>query len=382
MRIGHIIQSSSLATGGPVTAMFAMCNALLQVGSVCNIACRNRNEEIESDLDPRITISTMDIGRIPFTNRNEMIKLIHFIQDVDILHLHGLWDSLPGAAAGLAERFRKPYVVSLHGMLLNRSMANHSFRKKIYLFINGKKIMRHASALHFTTQLELSQSQPFLPNGTERVVIPLTIDNRLFKKLPDEKQWRNYFPQLPTSWPRLVFLSRIHPVKNLPSLINAMPWLVKEFPGLHLVVAGNGEKEYIRHIHQSINNAGISQAIYFVGSVSGEAKVALLRSATILTIPSFHENFGMSIAEGLMCEVPALITPDIGIGTEIIACGAGIPCREDHESISAAIAGALHNPEKLRIAGDNGRNWALKTLAPGTIATSILNLYIKISMKR
>ncbi|EQD35365.1 glycosyltransferase, partial [mine drainage metagenome] len=86
-----------------------------------------------------------------------------------------------------------------------------------------------------------------------------------------------------------------------------------------------------------------------------------------MTIPSFHENFGMAIAEGLACGVPALVPPGLGIGAEILACGAGVPCGEDAVSISGSLSEALRDPDQLRTDGDNGRRWALETLAPGVI---------------
>ncbi len=379
LRIGHIIQSGSLGVGGPVTAMIAMCSALVRAGCECSVACHGGDLRTAPGLDGRIAVSEVGIGRNPLGNGDGMKNLSNFIRNVDVLHLHGLWDPLPGAAARLARKLRTPYVVSLHGMLLERSMANHQLRKRLFLAFSGETIMGRASALHFTTRLEQRESQPFLPEGLDRVVIPLTIDGGLLERLPGRQEWRRYFPQLPETWPRLLFLSRIHPVKNLPSLIRALPGLVKEFRGLHLVVAGDGEAEYVQKMHRIALDAGVSKEILFIGSVTGEEKAALISSATVMTIPSFHENFGMAVAEGLACEVPTLVTPGLGIGAEILAHGAGVPCGEDSESISTAIAGALRKPEDLRIAGENGRRWAIETLAPGAVAAQLLRLYVKAS---
>jgi glycosyltransferase involved in cell wall biosynthesis len=352
-----------------------MCNALTRSGCACSIACQQRDGEEMPGLDSGVTVSVVDIRRNPLANWAGTEALSRFIQGVDVLHLHGLWDPLPNVAARLARRQGKPYVVSLHGMLLERSIAFHRLRKQLFLAALGNRILRGAAALHFTTQAELDQAEPLLPPGPERLVIPLTIESGFLDTPPDADRWRQYFPELPDTWPRLLFLSRIHPVKNLPSLIAALPPLSREFPGLHLVVAGGGDPGYVGKVRTLAESSVEANRIIFLGPVSGEAKAALVCSATVMTIPSFHENFGMAIAEGLASSVPTLVTPGLGIGAEIMACGAGIPCGESAPSITASLGTALRDPLRLRLAGENGRRWAIHTLSAGAVSRQLLRLY-------
>ena len=375
MRIGHVIQSASLAAGGPPASAFAMCTALARAGCACAIACQQRDSGQPPGLDPGVAISVFDIQRNPLANRAAAVALAHLIGGVDVLHLHGLWDPLPCMAARIARKHRKPYVVSLHGMLLERSIAHHHLRKRLFLAASGNRVLRGATALHFTTQAELDQAVPLLPKGPERVVIPLTIESGLLDNQPDANRWRQYFPELPDSWPRLLFLSRIHPVKNLPSLICAIPALAEEFPGVHLVVAGGGDLSYVQRMRAIAESSAGAKRIVFVGPISGEAKSALVCSATVMAIPSFHENFGMAVAEGLACSVPALVTPGLGMGAEILACGAGFSCGEDASSIAACLRTALRDPSRISIAGENGRRWALRTLSALAVSGQLIRLY-------
>ncbi len=375
MKIGHVIQSGSLAEGGPTASTFAMCNALGWAGCECAIVCQKKDTEVQTGLDDQITIRLAHIGRNPFNRREGIRTLREFINEVNIVHLHGLWDPLPCAAANIARRVGKPYIVSLHGMLLERSIAHHRLRKQLFLAVAGNSVLRNATALHFTTQTEMEQADPLLPAEPERAVIPLTIDRSLFVDDKSANRWRESFPLLPETWPRLLFLSRIHPVKNLPSLLGALPQLVREFPGLHLVVAGGGEASYVRRMHELAGMLLKEKRVIFVGPVSGAAKACLIRSSTIMTIPSFHENFGMAIAEGLACGVPALVTPGLGIGEEILAEGAGFSCGEDENSVSASLLGALGNRERLELAGMNGRRWAQRELEASVVAKKFLAVY-------
>jgi glycosyltransferase involved in cell wall biosynthesis len=269
----------------------------------------------------------------------------------------------------------KPYIVSLHGMLLERSIAHHRLRKRLFLSLAGNGVLRGAAALHFTTQAEFEQAAPYLPAGPEKAVIPLTIENALLRDSPGPNRWREYFPAIPDTWPRLLFLSRIHPVKNLPSLLGALPQLLREFPGLHLVVAGSGEASYVRRMHELAGALVAESRVVFVGAISGEAKAHLIRSSTIMTIPSFHENFGMAIAEGLACGVPTLVTPGLGIGAEVMSWGAGFRCGESSTAVATALSSALQSRAGLLAAGARGHDWAVTTLSAEAVAPRLADLY-------
>ncbi len=375
MRVGHVIESIRLRDGGPSSALLALSASLIHNGCQCNIACRHHEQTEAVACGTRIVLLPR---RFLYTGS----ALKKFAAGVDILHLHGLWDSLPVAAGRYAAQHGIPYIMSLHGMLLTKSMEHHPLRKHFFLALSRRELLSGAAALHFTTQAELEQATPLLPIRPERVVIPLTIESDLLDNPPDANRWRQHFPELPDSWPRLLFLSRIHQVKNLPSLIAAIPALTAEFPGVHLLVAGGGNPGYVRKMRALAESSSAAKRIIFVGAVTGEAKAALICSATIMTIPSFHENFGMAVAEGLACSIPVLVTPGLGIGAEILACGAGFSCGEDAESISVSLARALRNPEKLRATGEIGRRWALKTLSPQTVSCRFKELYSHVILNR
>lgn len=379
MRVGHVIQSASHSVGGPSASTFALCNALHRSGCNCAIACGVKDSGEQPGLDSKIEISVFNIRRSPFSGRAEKDKLARFIRAADVIHLHGLWDALPYIAAGLSRKLGKPYVLSLHGMLLERSLAHHRLRKRLFLSLAGNRVLRGAAAIHFTTKAELEQATSVLPDGPERLVIPLTIESSLIDNPPNASLWTQYFPQLPNSWPRLLFLSRIHPVKNLPALLAALPPLVREFPGLHLVIAGGGDPSYVRKMEALASSSSLAKAFFFVGPISGESKAALICSSTVMAIPSFHENFGMAIAEGLACSVPTIVTPGLGIGAEILACGAGFPCGEDADSIAESLATFLRQPEWLANAGKNGRQWVLRTLSASSVAGQFNQLYARLA---
>lgn len=379
MRIGHIIQSTRVKDGGTTSALMALCDSLVHAGSTCTIACRGCDPPEVAQLPAGVTQTVIDPGRWPLQNRVGIGELRRFIKSVDVLHLHGVWDAMPTAAGLLARRMGVPYVQSLHGMLLEPCFSHHRWRKQAFLATVGRRVLRGAAAIHCTTAAELRDASPLLPGGPDRVVVPLAVEAKLLQEEPDRQEWRKYFPQLPDAWPRLLFLARIHRQKNPEALLNALPALVGEFPDLHVVVAGNGEEHYVRGLRALTEELGVAKNVLFIGLVGGEAKAALIRSTTILAIPTFHENFGMTVAECMACGVPALVTPGLGIGEEILANGAGVACEEDAISVSASLGEALRRREQLTIAGASGRKWAQRELAAGVVAKKFLAVYESVS---
>ena len=75
--------------------------------------------------------------------------------------------------------------------------------------------------------------------------------------------------------------------------------------GWSLEIAGNGNKNYISTLNetsQDLNN------VHFVGAKFGATKWDFLRSADVMVLPTYSENFGIVIAESLAVGVPVITT--------------------------------------------------------------------------
>lgn len=102
----------------------------------------------------------------------------------------------------------------------------------------------------------------------------------------------------------LLFMSRLHPKKGLDMLLEAM----SEVEGFDLVIAGDGEPDYIEQLKNLASRLHLSERCRFVGPVYGSAKWELIHSADGVVLPSHSENFGLIVAEALACGVPVLTT--------------------------------------------------------------------------
>jgi glycosyltransferase involved in cell wall biosynthesis len=147
-----------------------------------------------------------------------------------------------------------------------------------------------------------------------------------------------------TDRPRLLMLSRLTVEKGVRVVLRAFALLPKKF-NCELVIAGRGPLEC-----EVRAAAAGDPRIRFAGFVTGEAKQALLESATYLLIPSvWYENAPVAVIEAAAWGI-AVIGSRIGGIPELVRDGStGVLCEPgDPTSLAKAIHGLLTGAVVLR----------------------------------
>jgi glycosyltransferase involved in cell wall biosynthesis len=283
--------------------------------------------------------------------------------DHDIMHNHGLW-LLPNVQAGwAATRAGKPLVISPRGMLSPVSLQFSREKKRVFWHLLQGPAVRRASCLHATSVDEYDAIREFgLVNPI--AIIPNGID----------------LPQ-PTGKPagagteRIVLsLGRIHPKKGLDQLLRAWATIEARYPGWQLQIAGPEEAGYTAELCMLARSLGLAQVV-IDGPIYGDAKWATYRAADLFVLPTMNENFGLTVAEALAAETPAISTkgaPWSRLNNE--GCGWWI----DHgvEPLAAALETAMAMPrEALRLMGIRGRAWMAREFSWDHVARDMLDVY-------
>ncbi len=176
----------------------------------------------------------------------------------------------------------------------------------------------------------------------------------------------------------MLVLSRLHPKKGLDVLIDAFIALTQrpEFDRWRLVMAGDGPADHVALLKQKATPAG--ERILFPGWLDGEQKDEMLRNASLLALPSYQENFGLCLMEGLARSVPVLISPHVNLAHEIASANAGWITAVETQALSATLAEALSNPDEL---GKRGRAGKLlsQNYSWERVATDLVALYTEIA---
>lgn len=387
LSILHVCSSLSVASGGVARAVLDSAFALAKEGTrVSIVSYAEENYDFPwghaqpANLNLRFCeLPSQLIARRWITPEFKRV-IAESLDNTDVVHLHGMWEPLTTSIANQATAREIPYVCSIHGMLDSWSMRQRFFRKRVYYSLVERKRLAGAAAIHFTAEQEKKKAAKWIPANVRTLVLPLIVDLAPYLQLPARDSAHALFPQLPSDKPWVLFLSRIHEKKGLDLLISAFAKL--RHPDAQLVVAGSGEDSYVAEMKQLAGRLCLSDRVHFVGLVKGENKTSLYRRADVLVLPSSQENFGLVVVEALACGTPVLITAGIDIYEEILQTRAGALITRDPANIAAQIDDYLENPESTRSRGEAGREWAISTLSPTSIAERWLEVYRSIRTRR
>jgi glycosyltransferase involved in cell wall biosynthesis len=95
----------------------------------------------------------------------------------------------------------------------------------------------------------------------------------------------------------------------------------------------------------------------------------------LLALTSYNENFGLVVLEAMSAGCPVLVTPEVGLASEVQASGTGLVVSGEPALIAKAISDLLRHPEKLELMGQNGRDVARSKYSWDSIATRMDSLY-------
>jgi glycosyltransferase involved in cell wall biosynthesis len=213
-----------------------------------------------------------------------------------VIHDNGVWGHYNWAAFNAARRLKAPYLLSPRGMLETWSLRQKRMKKRLAMTLFQRRILNGATVFVATAESEaesvrrlgLKQPIAIVPNGIQLLSNP-----------PFQRRNQNRSRVL-------LFLSRIHPKKGIPLLLNA--WACTRPKGWVLQIAGPDEAGHEAEVRKLVADLNIGDSVILVGPVEGHAKQALLTDADVFILPTYSENFGVVVAEALNAGLPVITT--------------------------------------------------------------------------
>lgn len=367
MKIVQYMLGFRNADGGVVRAVIDLCNALAQRGHQV-IALTTDASDAPRNWDGKANrpeLRMLAVSRLaPMLASRAALSLARdAFGDAHIIHLHVPWDPVCAQLARLARSMSIPYVLTPHGMLDDWTMNEKSAKKRLYLGLAGKRLLERAAFVHCSAHVEAQQSAKWYPRGRSSVV-PLPFDLEPYRNLPGEQAARREFPQLSQRDPVVLYLGRLHPIKRIEMLLDAVAQVVDTGTPLQLVVAGTGDADYERMLRQRAASSKLAQRIVFTGFISGQRKLSIYQAADFFVLPSAHESFGYAALEALACGTPAIVTRAVNIWSELESSGGVLVTGESAESLAAGLRQLAADGASRQRMGELGRAWTFHYFDP------------------
>ncbi len=260
--------------------------------------------------------------------------------DHDVIHGHSMY----GWGAALSRR--GPMVVTCHGTQLNEYRATRATTR---------------DPNHTTTDYISYRMERYSARRADRV-IAVSEENRVDVVeqygIPEDRMRvipngvpLDRFHQARPEGPTVLFVGRLHQRKGVDHLLRAMPSVLERVPDARLLIAGSGEREaQLKALHGEL---GLGDSVEFLGFVPDEDLPDLYARATVFTMPSLYEGFGIVMIEAMASSVP-VVAFATGGAPEVIDDGVN-GYLADTDSLADRLVDVLEDPANAAAMGRRGR---------------------------
>jgi len=267
----------------------------------------------------------------------------------DLIHAHFAFPDGVVARA-LSRSLRIPYVITEHAPWHSWWLGDGKVRDDTVAAARDAAAVAGVSRYVRRTILDHAPEARVL-------VIPIGVEGSTFALGPPLEQRAK----------QIAFVGFISAIKGVDVLVDAMASVVAEEPDARLVIVGDNFYRATRFEEEEISRRAEplvgSGHVEFVGRKAPDEVASIMRSSSVLVLPSQAETFGAVLVEALACGTPVvatrsggpedIVTPELG---RLVDYG-------DARALAAALLEVLRNrqlflPERLREHALREWNWA------------------------
>lgn len=181
--------------------------------------------------------------------------------------------------------------------------------------------------------------------------------------------------------PVVLSASRLVPEKGLELLIEAVPVLARDFPGLEVRIVGDGPER--GPLKSLADRLGVGSVVRFYGWVGQDELVRHYNEAAVFVCTSHYEGGPRTVFEAAACQTPFVSTA-VGLVPEVFNHGReGFIVRErDPVKIAEYISALLNDPELREGMGERGREIVAREFEWEKAVRRYAEAYLKICSSR
>ena len=282
MKVLNCVPDIQNYNGGPTVCIFNILNLM-----------NNKNYEVNLMCEDKIGLASNNKFIIHKVRKSplEIIEIFKLINRYDVIHVHSFWSLFVLQIIFVSITINKKIILTPHGMLTKKACSN----KKLKFFLAPliRILLSKISLFHFLTKNELHETIQYLKkNNIKNFIIQSNWINPKEKFISSKKKIfeKDIF--------NLVFLGRIHPVKNLSLQIELINKLNSKNIKSRLYLVGPiQDRDYYQDLVRKINKLKINDFIYFIGPIYDQSKFEYISQADICLLTSKFECNSMSALE-------------------------------------------------------------------------------------
>lgn len=262
-----------------------------------------------------VTVGAVKIKYLPYTSvfgikysRSLALMLKKRLDDIDVIHGHNTFHPINFQVHLFCELYKKKVAYHPHGALDPNLFKGYSFsalKKKIYIRLFEKRVLKAANAIFALTEIEKQQLASL---GIDRNVhvIPNGVENKI---LGNEVKLNEKY-DIPKGSFVFLYIGRIVSKKGLHDFITAFSNVIKIRPNCYFIIAGNEQQDpnYTNMLRHLISTFKLQEKVQFFGFVNEANKVNLFNAADVFIHASYSEGMAMSILEAMAYGKPCLVT--------------------------------------------------------------------------
>ena len=278
--------------GGPSNTSYWMARALGAKGFSVKVVALHKNMSVPANR--WIATEYGSVIYVSFKNVNFAFSYIWTaikeISTADIIHLNSLFAPTSFLIGIVAAMRRKKLYWSPRGELSMFALRFSSIRKKLQIWVLHQ-VFRNIT-FHATSHREDQDIRAVFGPSVRTTIVP----NLLELTNPTTRSAESY----------LLFVGRIHPIKRLDNLIDALANCTNFRSSSFVFKIAGLPSPYKSILSKKIDQLALSDKVTFVGHFAGEEKDKLYANAYYLILPSDSENFGNVVVESLAQGTPVI----------------------------------------------------------------------------
>jgi glycosyltransferase involved in cell wall biosynthesis len=124
-----------------------------------------------------------------------------------------------------------------------------------------------------------------------------------------------------------------------------------------LVLVGPDSEGFRNQVELMVRQHALEDRVLLTGMLTGRDRIEALADATLFSLPSYHENFGMSVIEALAAGLPVIISDHVYLHQEVALARVGAVVPLNIDALAAELARWMADKELRAAAAARARTF-------------------------